>query len=114
MTNKNIKLKKEDGKLGFVSEYGIFVTDPFESECGRFMMDPIKDYGLTQKQVDEMVSEEKKDIREFVDNRFLARDSRAFREHIAATQPDVNLSYILDNGEEVVVPIGLNFFWPDY
>ena len=55
MTNKNIKLKKEDGKLGFVSEYGIFVTDPFESECGRFMMDPIKDYGLTQKQVDEMV-----------------------------------------------------------
>ena len=59
-------------------------------------------------------SEEKKDIREFVDNRFLARDSRAFREHIAATQPDVNLSYILDNGEEVVVPIGLNFFWPDY
>ena len=59
-------------------------------------------------------SEEKKDIREFVDNRFLARDSRAFREHIAATQPDVNLSYILDNGEEVVVPIVLNFFWPDY
>ena len=55
MTNKNIKLKKEDDKLGFVSEYGIFVTDPFESECGRFMMDPIKDYGLTQKQVDEMV-----------------------------------------------------------
>ena len=59
-------------------------------------------------------SEEKKDIREFVDNRFLARDSRAFRDHIASTQPDVNLSYILDNGEEVVVPIGLNFFWPDY
>ena len=59
-------------------------------------------------------SEEKKDIREFVDNRFLARDSRAFRDHIAATQPDVNLSYILDNGEEVTIPIGLNFFWPDY
>jgi len=59
-------------------------------------------------------SAEKKDIRDFVDNRFLARDSRAFRDHIAKTQPDVNLSYILDNGEEVVVPIGLNFFWPDY
>ena len=59
-------------------------------------------------------SSEKKDIREFVDNRFLARDSRAFREHINQTQPDVNLSYILDNGEEVIVPIGLNFFWPDY
>ena len=55
MTNKKIKLEKTDGKLGFVSEEGIFVTDPFESECGRFMMDPIKDYGLNQKQVDEMV-----------------------------------------------------------
>ena len=55
MTNKKIKLEKIDGKLGFVSEEGIFVTDPFESECGRFMMDPIKDFGLTQKQVDEMV-----------------------------------------------------------
>jgi hypothetical protein len=55
MTNKKIKLEKTDGKLGFVSEEGIFVTDPFESECGRFMMDPIKDYGLTQKQVDQMV-----------------------------------------------------------
>jgi len=59
-------------------------------------------------------SEEKKDIKDFVDNHFLARDSRAFREHVSLTQPDVNLSYILDNGEEVVVPIGLNFFWPDY
>ena len=55
-----------------------------------------------------------KEIREFVDNQLLARDSRAFREHIRTTQPDVNLSYILDNGKEVVVPIGLNFFWPDY
>ena len=50
-----VKLTKCDGKLGFVSEEGIFVTDCFESECGRFMMDPIKDYGLTQKQVDKMV-----------------------------------------------------------
>ena len=59
-------------------------------------------------------SEEKKEIRDFVDNRFLARDSRAFRDYVAKEQPDVNLSYILDNGEEVTVPIGLNFFWPDY
>ena len=55
MTNKKIKLEKINGKLGFVSEYGTFITDCFESECGRFMMDPIKDYGLTQKQVDQMV-----------------------------------------------------------
>jgi hypothetical protein len=58
-------------------------------------------------------NEEKKDIRDFVDNYFLARDSRAFREHIKNTQPDVDLTYILDSGEEVAVPIGLNFFWPD-
>ena len=58
-------------------------------------------------------NEEKKYIREWVDTAFLARDSRALREHIKNSQPDVDLSYILDNGEEVVVPIGLNFFWPD-
>ena len=58
-------------------------------------------------------NDEKKYIREWVDNAFLARDSRALREHIKSSQPDVDLSYILDNGEEVVVPIGLNFFWPD-
>ena len=58
-------------------------------------------------------NEEKKDIRDFVDNYFLARDSRAFREHIKNTQPDVDLTCILDSGEEVAVPIGLNFFWPD-
>tara|TARA_Y100000114_G_C11735472_1_gene315908 strand:+ start:110 stop:838 length:729 start_codon:yes stop_codon:yes gene_type:complete len=57
---------------------------------------------------------EKKDIREFVDNHFLARDSRAFRTHIADTQPDVDLVYITESGEEVNVPIGLNFFWPDF
>lgn len=56
---------------------------------------------------------EKKEIREFVDNFLLARDSRAFREHVKATQPDVDLTHILESGEEVKVPIGLSFFWPD-
>jgi hypothetical protein len=54
-----------------------------------------------------------KEIREYVDNYLLAMDSRSLREHIKATQPDVNLNYILDNGEEVSIPIGINFFWPD-
>jgi len=58
-------------------------------------------------------NDDNKSIREFVDNYLLARDSRSFREHIRITQPDIDLSYILDNGQEVVVPIGLNFFWPD-
>ncbi len=62
------------------------------------------------------VGEEKesKAIREFVDNFLLARDSRALREYINQNQPDIDLTYTLDDGEEVKVPIGLTFFWPDY
>ena len=56
---------------------------------------------------------EKKDVRDFVDNYLLARDSRALREHIKNTQPDVDLNVVLDSGEEVRIPIGLSFFWPD-
>ena len=57
--------------------------------------------------------EDNKQIREFVDNHLLARDSRAFRTHIRSFQPDVDLTITLDSGEEVEVPMGLNFFWPD-
>ncbi len=57
---------------------------------------------------------ESKTIREFVDNYLLARDSRALREHLNTTQPDIDLTHTLDDGEEVKVPIGLTFFWPDY
>ena len=56
---------------------------------------------------------ENKSIRKFVDNYLLARDSRALREYIREIQPDVDLNYITDSGEEVTVPIGLRFFWPD-
>jgi hypothetical protein len=56
---------------------------------------------------------ENKSIREFVDNFLLARDSRALREHIKKTQPDVDLTFITDSGVEVAIPIGINFFWPD-
>ena len=57
--------------------------------------------------------EDSKHIRKFVDNALLARDSRALRTRIRDVQPDVELEVILDDGREVVVPIGLNFFWPD-
>lgn len=56
---------------------------------------------------------EDKTIRDFVDNHLLARDSRALREYIKQIQPDVDLSYTLDSGEEVNIPIGISFFWPD-
>lgn len=56
-----------------------------------------------------------KEIREFVDNRFLARDSRAFRKHLAEINPDVDLTFYPENGPEegVDIPIGVNFLWPD-
>ena len=57
---------------------------------------------------------EKKSIREFVDNYLLAKDSRALREEIKRISPDVDLKYVGEDAEEgVVVPINLNFFWPD-
>lgn len=55
-------------------------------------------------------------IRKFVDNNLLARDSKAFREHIKNTQPDINLTFTYEgeNGtEEGIIPITTNFFWPD-
>lgn len=56
---------------------------------------------------------EKKTIREFVDNFLLAQDSRSFRNHIKTMQPDVLLKTTTDLGEEVEIPVGVGFFWPD-
>ena len=60
-------------------------------------------------------STEQKDIRNFVDNFFLARDSRAFREHIKTVQPDVDLTFYPEGGPEggMPIPIGVSFLWPD-
>ena len=54
-------------------------------------------------------------IRDFVDNAFLARDSRAFRKYVAEIQPDVDLKFYPENGPEEGgdIPIGINFLWPD-
>jgi hypothetical protein len=56
---------------------------------------------------------EAKTIREFVDNHFLARDSRLLREYIRQVQPDVDLTFTTTSGEEVAIPVNLSFFWPD-
>ncbi len=57
---------------------------------------------------------EQKTIRDFVDNSFLARDSRAFREYIKEVQPDVDLTFFPDGSDSKVnIPVGLSFFWPD-
>jgi hypothetical protein len=58
---------------------------------------------------------EAKDIRDFVDNYLLARDSRAFREHVKQIQPDIDLKFYPENGPDggVDIPIGVTFLWPD-
>jgi len=57
---------------------------------------------------------DKKTIRDFVDGYLLAKDSRALREEIKRISPDVELKYHGEDGEEDInIPIGLNFFWPD-
>jgi hypothetical protein len=60
---------------------------------------------------------ERKTVRQFVDNQLLARDSRALREYIKEIQPDVDLTFDLENEagdvKGVRIPIGITFFWPD-
>lgn len=56
---------------------------------------------------------ENKTIREFVENQLLARDSRALRQEVKRISPDINLTIQGDNGEDIAIPINLNFFWPD-
>ena len=56
---------------------------------------------------------DRNEIRRFVENHLLARDSRALRNHIKDVSPDVDLKFTADSGEEVAIPITLNFFWPD-
>ena len=57
---------------------------------------------------------DKKDVRDFIDNYLLARDSRSLREYINEIQPDVDLTFFPEGNESgVSIPIGLNFFWPD-
>ena len=57
---------------------------------------------------------ETKQIREFVDNYLLARDSRALREYIKEVQPDIDLTFFPPRSDNRrPIPIGLSLFWPD-
>jgi hypothetical protein len=62
-------------------------------------------------------SSDAKDIRDFVNNYFLAKDARAFRQFYNEISPDLDMTVSLttsDGGEEDVdLPVGLSFFWPD-
>ena len=60
---------------------------------------------------------ETKDIREFIDNFLLAKDARAIRKFYETINPDIDLTCKFtnkDGGEEdVIIPVGIDFFWPD-
>ena len=61
--------------------------------------------------------EDTKSIVNFVNNKFLTRDTKAFREHIKVLQPDMEMEFEYDNpntGEKEMTPIpmGVGFFWP--
>tara|TARA_R110000765_G_scaffold232598_2_gene335934 strand:- start:396 stop:1184 length:789 start_codon:yes stop_codon:yes gene_type:complete len=61
---------------------------------------------------------DKKTIREFVDQKFLAMDARALRNYISDISPDINLKFDIEfeDGhvqEGVDIPVTIQFFWPD-
>jgi len=61
--------------------------------------------------------EDIKSISNFINNKFLSRDTRAFRNHIMELQPDMNMKFEhedIETGEkeEKVIPLGIGFFYP--
>jgi len=56
-------------------------------------------------------------IRDFVDNYLLAPDSRALKKYYNEVSPDIDTVVTIEKDgyvqEDVVIPIGINFFWPD-
>ena len=59
---------------------------------------------------------DEKEIHNFIDNAFMAGDSRAFREYVSEVEPDLNFvtQAQMESGEtkEVTVPMTVQFFWP--
>ena len=57
---------------------------------------------------------EEKTIRSFVDTALLARDSRALRDYIRKIQPDIEMQFVPQGGEQpIAIPIGASFLYPD-
>jgi len=62
-------------------------------------------------------NEDTKSITDFINNKFLSKDTKAFREHLKVIQPDVKMEFDYtdpETGETEVrsIPMGVNFFWP--
>ena len=56
-------------------------------------------------------------VRDFVDNYLLAPDSRAFKKYYNLICPDIDTTITIEKDgyvqEGVIIPININFFWPD-
>ena len=56
-------------------------------------------------------------ITNFINNKFITRDTKAFREYISEITPDINMEFDFEDdqtGEVEVrnIPMGVGFFWP--
>ena len=61
--------------------------------------------------------EDTKSITNFINNKFLSKDTRAFRNHLLELQPDMDMVFEYDNPqtgekENVPIPMGVGFFYP--
>jgi hypothetical protein len=62
-------------------------------------------------------NEDTKSITDFINNKFLSKDTKSFREHLKSIQPDIKMEFDYtdpETGETEVrsIPMGVNFFWP--
>ena len=61
--------------------------------------------------------EDTKSIVDFINNKFLSKDTRAFRNHLLELQPDMDMVFDYDNPisgekESSPIPMGIGFFYP--
>jgi len=60
---------------------------------------------------------DQKDIRDFIDNYLIAKDSRALRKYYNQISPDIDMKYKPNDenytGEGIEISLGINFLWPD-
>jgi len=62
--------------------------------------------------------EDKTNIRSFVDNEFLSRDSLAFRQHVETVSPNVDMTVYFEcdscghEDASIQMPMNVQFFWP--
>jgi hypothetical protein len=61
-------------------------------------------------------NEDTKSITDFINNKFLSKDTKSFREHLKSIQPDIKMEFDYtdpETGETEVrsIPMGVNFFW---